>query len=224
VLGPETFVRFYVGNIVDVPQGAYSLFMFSTKTQDGKDQKWNVDGKCCGNEIRYINHSHIPNVEYRMAFVSGISGAFPCIVTTSTLNDKDELLADYDISFDNLSDEEDDELLKCSCQAPFCCGVIGSREKPDNDSGSYVDFVRRTSVSARVSSHLKKKTTTRKNTFLPLEEDLFHDKKMSPKIVYSATFTLDTKNRTKRLDLFLLFSLSLISPLSSLLSPLYSLL
>jgi hypothetical protein len=102
VLKPGTFLRFYVGQIVRANTSApeYSLDLFTARSPEGRNENWVVDASRIGNEMRFINHSHVPNVEYRMAYAEGIDGAFPALIAIDELSHNSELLADYDTPFE----------------------------------------------------------------------------------------------------------------------------
>jgi SET domain len=148
----NTFLGFYVGNITQVRSGDYVITLWEA---DVHGEQWYVDAEKMGNEFRYLNHSHLPNVQYDVAYIPNVKGSFPCIRTLRTILDGDELVADYEISFDNLEAETgEDPLEPCLCGASFCSKVLGFRHQREDQN--YVDFVRQTSVNPRVTCHLKK--------------------------------------------------------------------
>jgi hypothetical protein len=102
VVEPGTFLRFYVGQIMKSQFSGpeYSLDLFSSRCPEGSHESWVVDSSKTGNEMRFINHSHVPNVEYRMAYADGIDGAFPAVIAIDELTNNSELLADYDTPFE----------------------------------------------------------------------------------------------------------------------------
>jgi hypothetical protein len=101
VVPAGSFLRFYVGEIKKKNKDPdYSLDLFSTLSSEGKIESWVVDASRTGNEMRFINHSHLPNVAFLMAYVEKVVGAFPAVVTIGSLKNNTELLADYDSPFE----------------------------------------------------------------------------------------------------------------------------
>jgi hypothetical protein len=181
VVQPETFLRFYVGEIheEDDTDKEYAMALFSTH-EGNEREKWTVDCSKSGNEMRFINHSHLPNVESRLAYMTGLHGTFPCVVSLDVLKDQTELVVDYGYHFDTI---DDFTLHPCKCKAPFCCHVIGSREKEDPNQ-SYVTFVRRTSTSARVSCHVTGHKLSREYPeFVKPSDQLFYGKRIGDTVL-----------------------------------------
>jgi hypothetical protein len=159
-LDPNTFIRFYVGLIVE--EGGKSDFALTLFT--GKKHTWLIDGAEVGNEVRYINHSHSPNVEYRVGYMVDVLGSFPCVVSLKTIRHGDELLADYEIIYNALVEKNTDPLDACVCEAAHCCKVIGNRSQ--TEGSEYEVFIRKTSINPRVSSYIERKSLSKTYTKL----------------------------------------------------------
>jgi hypothetical protein len=152
-----TFIRFVVGKVqFETLKSSYEIMVAVSKNPD--DPAIVTDSMFQGNETRFLNHSHSPNVEYCLArFQDTRNGLLPCIVAIQDIACAEELTVDYLYVITSLVSEI--PIDKCECPAQYCPGYIGTRQYIYNDrkdslSTSFADFIRATSIYAHVTSFI----------------------------------------------------------------------
>ena len=158
-LEPKTFLRFYIGHLTDFEnrnQNHYQMVL---------QNKWKIGASSIGNETWFMNHSHLPNVEFQMEFLDCCSGWLFSLITKSK-SEKNIKLINYFIGISDISKRFD----YYDCNAAFCLSYI---EYSNYCGGSYVDFLKQMSWLVQVSpafktSYLQWKETTCQSSWNPL--------------------------------------------------------
>jgi hypothetical protein len=124
----KVFISLVIGDVLVQKSGpAVAISPYSIDVTEGLNGKIVIDNSKSGNETRYVNHSHLPNVSYQRLKMKSYRGFLPCLVSTCRIRSGDQLTVDYGYQYSSL---EEVDLGICCCGAPCCQRVIGSRVPP----------------------------------------------------------------------------------------------